>query len=246
MLNLKTKLENCIQLLEQIRGVINTNALPVHDQYGVPVNRFVRNLSELLQELASYNNYYFLRLQTIITNLKNNNGTLNPYKLGEVTCLLNIIKNELDNNFKYAQNNNAVQQKTLNIFIGHGHNLLWARIALYISDVLKIKPRYFEDENRCGEIIPCEIEKFVNDINIRLGIFILLKEIKSEDGYLPRQNVIDEAARFSTKLGRERVLLIVEEGVKIPSNLSGIVYLEYKNDIEGILPKIKDFIEKFN
>ena len=117
MLNLKTKLENCIQLLEQIRGVINTNALPVHDQYGVPVNRFVRNLSELLQELASYNNYYFLRLQTIITNLKNNNGTLNPYKLGEVTCLLNIIKNELDNNFKYAQNNNAVQQKTLNIFI---------------------------------------------------------------------------------------------------------------------------------
>ena len=98
---------------------------------------------------------------------------------------------------------------------------------------MKIKPRYFEDENRCGDIIPEEIEKFVNDPNIKLGIFTLMKELDSSEGHLPRQNVVDEAARFSTKLGRERVLLIVEEGIQPPTNLSGIVYLSYKGDDEG-------------
>lgn len=152
---------------------------------------------------------------------------------------------------RFCRNKELIPDKIANLIDiirikGNGHNLIWARIGLYLSDILKIKPRYFEDENRCGDITPEEIEKFVNDPNIKLGIFTLMKELDSSEGHLPRQNVVDEAARFSTKLGREHVLLIVEEGIQPPTNLSGIVYLSYKGDDEGLMLKIKDFVEKFS
>lgn len=242
---IKTNLDRTIQFLEQIRGTINAG-IPQHRQNpSIPIDLFIQNLRILNTEIKDYNLYYSEQIQNNISRLINNNGSINPYQFGEISSILRILKNEIDN---LSMNNPSIcytNNKT-EIFIGHGHNLIWARIGLYLSDVLKIKPRYFEDENRCGDIIPEEIEKFVNDTNIKLGIFTLMKELDSSEGNLPRQNVVDEAARFSTKLGRERVLLIVEEGVQIPSNLSGIVYVQYKGDEEGLILKIKDFIEKFN
>jgi len=39
-----------------------------------------------------------------------------------------------------------------------------------------------------------------------------------------RQNVIFEAGYFVAKLGRDRVVLLHEAGVELPSDLSGVVY----------------------
>lgn len=242
---IKTNLDRSIQFLEQIRGTINAG-IPQHRQNpSIPIDLFIQNLRILNTEIKDYNLYYSEQIQNNISRLINNNGSINPYQFGEISSILRILKNEIDNSPMNSRSINCTNNQT-EIFIGHGHNLIWARIGLYLSDILKIKPRYFEDENRCGDIIPDEIEKFVNDPNIKLGIFTLMKEIESDEGDMPRQNVVDEAARFSTKLGRERVLLIVEDGVQIPSNLSGIVRIQYKDDEEGLMLKIKDFIEKFN
>lgn len=242
---IKTNLDRSIQFLEQIRGTINAG-IPQHRQNpSIPIDLFIQNLRILNTEIKDYNLYYSEQIQNNISRLINNNGSINPYQFGEISSILRILKNEIDNSPMNSPSINYTNNQT-EIFIGHGHNLIWARIGLYLSDILKIKPRYFEDENRCGDIIPDEIEKFVNNPNIKLGIFTLMKEIESDEGDMPRQNVVDEAARFSTKLGRERVLLIVEDGVQIPSNLSGIVRIQYKDDEEGLMLKIKDFIEKFN
>ena len=47
-----------------------------------------------------------------------------------------------------------------------------------------------------------------------------------------RQNVIFEMGYFMALLGRERVVLLLEEGVEKPSDLSGIVYTTL--DKEGV------------
>ncbi len=242
---IKINLDRTIQLLEQIRGTINAGIPQFRNNTSIPIDLFIQSLRTLNSEIRDYNLYYSDQIQNSISHLINYNGLINPYQFGATSSLLRIIKNEIDNSSMNSQFINYTNNQT-EIFIGHGHNLIWARIGLYLSDVLKIKPRYFEDENRCGDIIPDEIEKFVNDPNIKLGIFTLMKEIESDEGDMPRQNVVDEAARFSTKLDREHVLLIVEDGVQIPSNLSGIVRIQYKDDEEGLMLKIKDFIEKFN
>lgn len=242
---IKTNLDRSIQFLEQIRGTINAGIPQYRQNPRIPIDLFIQNLRILNTEIKDYNLYYSEQIQNNISRLINNDGSINPYQFGEISSILRILKNEIDNSPMNSQSINYTNNQT-EIFIGHGHNLIWARIGLYLSDVMKIKPRYFEDENRCGQIIPEEIEKFVNDSNIKLGIFTLMKELDSSEGRLPRQNVVDEAARFSTKLGRERVLLIVEEGVQPPTNLSGIVYLSYKGDDEGLMLKIKDFVGKFS
>lgn len=143
------------------------------------------------------------------------------------------------------KSNNCCKNTKANIFIGHGHHLLWARIGLYLCDILNLKPRYFEDNDRTSEIVPLEIEKFVDDESIKFAIMTLMNEDETkENKSIPRQNVIDEAARFSTKLGRNRVILVVEKGVTIPSNLQGIIFIEFNNDGEAVLLKIKNKLEK--
>lgn len=232
----------CYSISEQIRGIINTARIPIYNQTGVPINALIQNLQKLIPVLEQYNPNYANYIKNNIPILKNNDDSLNPYQFGGIVCILGILERELNSQSVLAKNS-IHTYNDIKVFIGHGHNLLWSRIALFLSDILKIKPCYFEDENRCGKIIPSEIERFVNDPSIKLAIFTLMKEVQTKDGWLPRQNVIDEAARFSTRLGRENVLLIVENGVIIPSNLQGIVYIEYTNDEEAIVLKIKDFIQ---
>ena len=41
-----------------------------------------------------------------------------------------------------------------------------------------------------------------------------------------RQNVVYEAGYFMGKLGRERVIMLVDEGIDLPSDLQGVVYTD--------------------
>ena len=49
-----------------------------------------------------------------------------------------------------------------------------------------------------------------------------------------RQNVIFEFGYFAAKLGRPRVCCIYKQGVKLPSDLNGLIYKEIKDSIEEI------------
>ena len=44
-----------------------------------------------------------------------------------------------------------------------------------------------------------------------------------------RQNVVFEAGYFMGKLGRDRVVIIAEKGIEIPSDLQGVVYTDRNN-----------------
>lgn len=172
-------------------------------------------------------------------------------KDGLICCLedlINLDDASYKNIFKTknTEQNTNIETKDC-VFIGHGHNLLWARIALYIIDKLKIQPVYYESECRVGNYVNKEIESFVNNPNIHLAIITMMKEDELKDGsFQPRPNTIDEAARFSQKLGKEKVAIIAEEGVTIPSNLQGIEVIIFNNNIDAIFHKIKEFLDREN
>lgn len=81
------------------------------------------------------------------------------------------------------------------------------------------------------------------------GITLLTKDDDLVDGDLyhaaPRDNVIFELGLFVQNTGHQRVLVIREEGTKMPADLGGSIYLPLKdrNDIAPIHSKIEKFLE---
>ncbi len=61
----------------------------------------------------------------------------------------------------------------------------------------------------------------------------------------PRDNVIFEAGYFMNAKGRERVLIVREDGAKMPADVGGSIYLTLKDraDISPIHAKLRDFVE---
>ena len=135
--------------------------------------------------------------------------------------------------------------KNFNIFIGHGHHLLWARIALHLIEEYQIKSIYYESECRTGISIDSTINDFINNDNIKFAILTLMKEDETTDGSKrARQNVIHELGLFRDKLGPKRVAMIVEKGLELPSNVNGIEFIEYSGDIDSIFYKLNRMLKR--
>jgi hypothetical protein len=81
------------------------------------------------------------------------------------------------------------------------------------------------------------------------GIFLFTKDDLLEGNEMkaaPRDNVVFEAGYFAAAKGRDRVLIIREEGAKMPADLGGNIYLALKdrNDISTIHSAIREFVER--
>ena len=83
------------------------------------------------------------------------------------------------------------------------------------------------------------------------GIFLftrddLLEASTGGDTAAPRDNVVFEAGYFAHAKGKERVLIIREQGSKFPADLGGDIYapLSSRADIASVKPTIKQFVEQ--
>lgn len=83
------------------------------------------------------------------------------------------------------------------------------------------------------------------------GIFLFTKDDKLEpdDGKLqaaPRDNVVFEAGYFVHAKDKERVLIIREDGAKMPANLGGDIYLSLtdRSNIAPIEGPLRQFLEQ--
>jgi predicted nucleotide-binding protein len=117
------------------------------------------------------------------------------------------------------------------IFIIHGHNLeLKQAVAVFIRK-LGLNPIILDEQANKGLTI---IEKFEAHSNVQFAIALLtaddLGRAISEDNDLlrprARQNVILEFGYFMGKLGRGRVCGFLGKGVEVPSDYSGVMYIE--------------------
>ena len=88
------------------------------------------------------------------------------------------------------------------------------------------------------------IEKFENVAGEASYAFSLLtpddfikKEIKEYSQARP--NVLFELGWFYGRLGRDRVSMLVREGTAIPSDLDGIVRIQFKSSIEEKIVEIE-------
>ena len=112
------------------------------------------------------------------------------------------------------------------VFIIHGHNdLLKVQLQLLLTRA-GVNNLVLHEQADKGRTI---IDKLVKEgKNSNYAIALLTADDKLEDGKTrARQNVILEVGYFMGLLGKERVRLLVAEGVEIPSDLQGILYEKY-------------------
>lgn len=130
-----------------------------------------------------------------------------------------------------------------NVFIVHGANAAAKYELKSYLETLKLKPIILHDQDDKGKTI---IEKFEDYAGQSSFAFILLTPDDKQDTtgrqeiqWRARQNVIMELGWFMAKLGRGRVVLLYKNEVEIPSDISGVLYLKFKDSVKEVGEQIR-------
>lgn len=147
-------------------------------------------------------------------------------------CLINLIETMLED-YQLSVNDVGRNDKMMNnkkIFIVHGHNeTLKLEVENWLYS-LELKPIVLHKQANVG--VKSIIDKLARYSDVKCAIILMTADdkgkAKKDKVYndRARQNVVFEAGYFIGKLKPENVILLYEEGVEIPGDLGGCVYIK--------------------
>lgn len=126
-----------------------------------------------------------------------------------------------------AKKNSISKVNKSDVFIVHGHNEELKEKVARTLEKLKLNPVILHEQSNEGQTV---IEKLEKHSNVNFAIILLTYDdfgnVKSENNHKKRarQNVILELGYFIAKIGRENVMPLYEQGVELPSDISGVIY----------------------
>ena len=128
------------------------------------------------------------------------------------------------NNVTIQKNSSSLSNK---IFIVHGHdNEMKESVARLISS-MGLEPIILSEQPNCGPTIIEKIEKN-SDVGAAICLFTADDECKNGTNRA-RQNVVLETGYFWGKLGRDKMVILADKGVELPSDMQGVVYTDTAN-----------------
>ena len=120
------------------------------------------------------------------------------------------------------------------VFIVHGHNETAKQSVARTLESLGLTPIILAEQPDKGRTVIEKFEKEGNDVGF--AVVLLTADDKGRKNKArtmqsrARQNVVFEMGYFMAQIGRERVFLLLQEGVEEPSDLKGIVYTPLDKD----------------
>jgi predicted nucleotide-binding protein len=131
-------------------------------------------------------------------------------------------------------------EKKLKCFLVHGHNEKFKyEVSRFLSKELKIDVTILHEELNYGKTIIEKFEKF-SDVDFVVTLWSAddwgrKKGLKKRNGKIKnnhraRQNVIFETGYFIGKLGREKVIVLYDMKVEIPSDYHGVLYIPLRDN----------------
>ena len=108
------------------------------------------------------------------------------------------------------------------VFIIHGHDEASKSQVARLIQKLDLVPVILGEQPNRGRTI---IEKLERNSDVAYAVAILTPDDSS--GTRARQNVILELGQFMSKLGREKVAILYRPDVELPSDIKGVVYIEF-------------------
>lgn len=128
------------------------------------------------------------------------------------------------------------------IFIVHGHDGALQQSVARVIEKQGIEAVILSEQANQGRTI---IEKFEANSDVGGAICLFTADDMgkdkdaSEESPRARQNVVLETGYFMGKLGRDRVVILADSGIEIPSDLSGVVYTNTTNWEVSLLKDLK-------
>lgn len=112
------------------------------------------------------------------------------------------------------------------IFIGHGRRNDWNELANHLNYKHGYNIEAYETGARAGHTIRDILESMLESSSFAL-LVLTGEDLMHENGLRARQNVIHEAGLFQGRLGFNKAIMIVEEGVENFSNIDGIQQIRF-------------------
>ena len=121
------------------------------------------------------------------------------------------------------------------IFIVHGHNETDKRELVDFLQSLGLEPVVLNEQDDLGMTIIEKLEYYGPECCFAFVLMTPDDKARSGSGPEPqwraRQNVIMELGWFMARLGRDRVVILNTGGLEIPSDILGIVCIQYEDSI---------------
>jgi len=112
------------------------------------------------------------------------------------------------------------------IFIGHGHSMQWRDLKDHLTDQHGYQVEAYETGARAGHAIRDILEDMARKSSFAL-LILTGDDHGPDDKSRARQNVIHETGLFQGRLGFERAIVLLENGVEEFSNLDGIHQIRF-------------------
>lgn len=178
--------------------------------------------------------------------IKLNNGCLvNCYNTGKVVYQgknTDVVKD-------FVENKVAINRK---VFVVYGHDDI-ARTQL--EAMLRrwdLEPIILDQLASSGKTIIEKLEEYGSDVNYAIVLATPDDEGKcvTEDKMKRRvrQNVVLELGMFLSKLGRERVAILLKEAEDFekPSDIQGLIYIPFQNKVDEVAVSLAKELDKQN
>lgn len=191
--------------------------------------QLVGQLREFLPDL--YGDFHQISakpLQEMMTKNPDGSPVFN-YSRGQ----LEQLARDLDQAFEIRANSELAQPvraaraaEAKCVFISHGRSKDWYELQAYIQKDIGLATIELAQEANAGQTIIEKLE--ANAAACDSAVIVMTgDDFDSEGQARARENVMHEIGFFQAKYGRARVCLLHEEGVSIPTNLSGVVYVPF-------------------
>jgi predicted nucleotide-binding protein len=123
----------------------------------------------------------------------------------------------------------SVKSYSRDIFLVHGHDNAIKESAARFLEKLDLHPIILHEQPNKGRTV---IEKFEAHSDVGFAVVLLTpddvcRESPEQITRRARQNVILELGYFIGKLSRARVCALYREGVELPSDIHGVLYIPY-------------------
>ncbi|KIS38419.1 TIR domain-containing protein [Stenotrophomonas maltophilia] len=126
------------------------------------------------------------------------------------------------------------------VFITHGRAQEWRQIQAFIEKDTGLRTMELAQEASSGNTIIEKLERAAGECDA--AVIVMTGDDASAAGEArARENVMHEIGYFHGRYGRSRVILLHEDGVSVPTNLAGIVYVPFPKGmisaVEGTLAR---------
>lgn len=135
---------------------------------------------------------------------------------------------EVNSNMRVGSNMESLEKKN-RAFLSHGRSNEWYKVQSYLEKDLHVHTLELAQEPNMGRTVLQKLNEESEKCSI--AVIIMTGEDVTTDGEIRvRENVLHEIGYFQGKFGLDKVVLLHENGVNIPSNIHGLVYIGFPKD----------------